>query len=117
MYVQVVRTQMDQEAEIMKQSMARQEAARAAAAEDTEKEEDSAGPLRTVSSGARGAYLFSAVSLLLKQQKEARSSITSPPDDHSDISCLLCVLLHSMLDMRWHNMLCVVFAFLQKVQG
>ena len=75
MLVQVVRTQMDQEAEIMKQSMARQEAAQAAAAEETEKEEDSAEPLRTVSSGARGACFLISRSLLLKQQKEADSSL------------------------------------------
>ena len=41
---------MDQEAEIMKQSMARQEAAQEAAAD----EEEPGRPLRSVSSGARG---------------------------------------------------------------
>ena len=53
--IQVVKSQMDQEADIMKQSMARQEAAQAAAEEaGKEEEEPGAGPLRTVSSGARG---------------------------------------------------------------
>lgn len=41
---------MDQEAEIMKQSMARQEAAQEAAAD----EQEPGRPLRSVSSGARG---------------------------------------------------------------
>lgn len=44
---------MDQEAEIMKQSRARQEAAQAAA-EEGDEEEEPEEPLRTVSSGARG---------------------------------------------------------------
>lgn len=43
---------MDQEAEIMKQSMARQEAAQEAV-----QEEEAGGTLRTVSSGARGKIL------------------------------------------------------------
>lgn len=55
---------MDQEAEIIKQSRARQEAALAAAAEDDE-EEEPGGPLRTVSSGARGA----AVACVVGQNK------------------------------------------------
>ncbi|DBB15358.1 TPA: hypothetical protein ACH3X3_003603 [Trebouxia sp. C0006] len=50
---QVVKTQMDQEAEIMKQSMARQEAAQQAAPQE---EDEQAGPLRTASSGARGLF-------------------------------------------------------------
>ncbi len=45
---------MDQEAEIMKQSMARQEAAQQAAPQE---EDEQAGPLRTASSGARGMCL------------------------------------------------------------
>ena len=45
---------MDQEAEIMKQSMARQEAAQQAAPQE---EDEHAGPLRTASSGARGMHL------------------------------------------------------------
>ena len=53
-WLQVVKTQMDQEAEIMKQSMARQEAAQQAAPQE---EDEQAGPLRTASSGARGLCL------------------------------------------------------------
>ncbi len=52
--MQVVKTQMDQEAEIMKQSMARQEAAQQAAPQE---EDEQAGPLKTASSGARGMCL------------------------------------------------------------
>ena len=58
---------MDQEAEIMKQSMARRDAAQAAAAaEDDEGEEEPQRPLRTVSSGGRGMmcdvfYLFMTI--------------------------------------------------------
>ncbi|KAL0023530.1 hypothetical protein WJX79_008642 [Trebouxia sp. C0005] len=50
---QVVKTQMDQEAEIMKQSMARQEAAQQAVPQE---EDEQAGPLRTASSAARGLF-------------------------------------------------------------
>ena len=53
-WLQVVKTQMDQEAEIMKQSMARQEAAQQAAPQE---DDEQAGPLRTASSGARGLCL------------------------------------------------------------
>ncbi len=49
--MQVVKTQMDQEAEIMKQSMA---TAQQAAPQE---EDEQAGPLRTASSGARGICL------------------------------------------------------------
>ena len=53
-WLQVVKTQMDQEAEIMKQSMARQEAAQQTAPHE---DDEQAGPLRTASSGARGLCL------------------------------------------------------------
>ena len=51
--MKVVKSQMDQEAEIMKQSMARRDAAQAAA-EEVEGEEEPQQPIRTVSSGGRG---------------------------------------------------------------
>ncbi|DBA98838.1 TPA: mitochondrial thiamine pyrophosphate transporter [Trebouxia sp. C0004] len=50
---QVVKSQMDQEAQIMKQSMAVQEAAQQAAPQE---EDEQAGTLTTASSGARGLF-------------------------------------------------------------
>lgn len=63
-FVKVVKSQMDQEAEIIKQSRARQEAALTAAADDDE-EDEPGEPIRTVSSGARGV----AVASIVEQKK------------------------------------------------
>ena len=48
---------MDQEAEIMQQSMVRREAAQEAAEQDDDLEEEPQAPLRTISSVGRGTFV------------------------------------------------------------
>ena len=87
--VKVVKSQMDQEAEIMKQSIERREADQAADQEPDD-EGDSEGPLRTVSSGARGMAGQSYLMLLFRMPATLQLAYFCTVLDVLTLSCLSC---------------------------